>query len=396
MNKGTLPFYALAFLSGVVWMAIVPLAPTYAHTLSLSKVETGTILSAAGVATLVISLPIGILADRVGTKVLTLGSSVLVLLSSLGQGLAVDFWSLLVSRAVFGVALGTIWTAGIAWISDTSSEYHRSSALGVPTTVSGVGIMVGPGLAGLLASGFGVRAPFLVLAAASAVVTAALLRGGGPEPAYRHEPLVETLRGAWNDRVVLASCAVMVLLGFMNGGINLLAPLELSRDGLSSGETGLVFSAASGVFVLVSARVTRLGARAVTLRVAGTAALLYGAAVLLVVTGTSSAAIIAFLLLRAPFWSMLSTLSYPLGALGAHRADLGRGAIMGLLNVVWGAASSLGPVVAGAIAQAASERWAYVALLACCATTGVWLLAGHEPAGTARDQPEPAPTLDAS
>jgi MFS family permease len=302
LNKVSFPFYALAFLSGVVWMAIVPLAPIYAHAFSLSKVETGTILAVAGVATLAISLPIGVLADRVGTRTLTIGVSVLIVLSCLGQGLAVNFWSLLLSRAAFGLALGTIWTAGIAWISNTSSEHQRSSALGVPTLVSGVGIMLGPGFAGLLASGFGVRVPFLVLAGAAALVTVALLRESGPETAYRHEPLLQTLRGA------------------------------------------------------------------------------YAAALLLVITGTSAAAIIAFLLLRAPFWSTLSTLSYPLGAIGAHRADLGRGTIMGLLNVVWGAASSLGPVVAGGIAQGAGDRWPYGALFLWCAATGLWLLSGKRPA----------------
>ena len=156
-------------------MAIVPLVPAYARTLSLSKVETGMVLAAAGVATLVMSFPIGVLADRVGARALTIGSSVLVVLSCLGQGLAADFWALLAARAVFGVALGTIWTAGIAWISDASSDYQRSSALGIPTTVAGVGIMVGPGFAGLLAGAFGVRTPYYVLAAASVVVTLEML-----------------------------------------------------------------------------------------------------------------------------------------------------------------------------------------------------------------------------
>lgn len=115
LDKASLPFYGLAFLSGIVWLAIVPLTPTYTRTFSLSNVETGAVLAAAGVATLAVSLPIGVLADRVGTRALTIGSSVLVLLSCLlGQALAFDFWSLLGARAALGVALGTIWTAGIA------------------------------------------------------------------------------------------------------------------------------------------------------------------------------------------------------------------------------------------------------------------------------------------
>jgi MFS family permease len=396
LNKVTLPFYGLTFLSGVVWLAIVPLVPAYARTLSLSKVETGMVLAAAGVATLVMSFPIGVLADRVGARALTIGSSVLVVLSCLGQGLAADFWALLAARAVFGVALGTIWTAGIAWISDASSDYQRSSALGIPTTVAGLGIMVGPGFAGLLAGAFGVRTPYYVLAAASAVVTLALVRAPASEAGYRSEPVLATLRSARRDRFVVASCAVMALIGLLNGGINLLAPLELNRAGLSAGETGLVFSAASGIFVLVSAKVTRFGGRAVTPRVVGSAALLYAATLLVAVLSGSAAAIIVFLLLRAPFWSTLSTLSYPLGALGAHGADLGRGAIMGLLNLVWGAASAVGPLAAGGLAQSLGERWVYALLFAWCTATGIWLVAVPGRSGAARDAPEPVHAADHS
>jgi len=374
LNRITLPLYGLTFLSGVVWLAIVPLTPSYTRLLSLSKVEVGMVLASAGLTTLAMSFPIGVLADRVGTKTLTVGSGIVVALSCVGQGLAPDFATLLVSRAAFGVALGTIWTAGIAWISDASTDYERSSALGLPTTVSGLGIMVGPGFAGLSAGAFGVRAPFLVLAVAALVTTAALARAPRLETTYRTESIAATLRGARRNRFVVASCAVMVLVGLVNGGINLLAPLELGRRGFSAGETGIVFSAASAIFVVVSAKVTRYGGRVVSTRVAGGAALLYALTLLIVVTSGAGAAIVVFLLARAPFWSTLSTLSYPLGAAGAHDEDLGRGVVMGLLNLVWGAASSVGPLAAGGLAQGVGERWVWVALCACCLAVAAFLL----------------------
>lgn len=389
MNRITLPLYGLTFLSGVVWLALVPLTPSYARLLSLSKIEVGIVLASAGLTTLAMSFPIGVLADRVGTRTLTVGAGALVALSCIGQGLAPNFATLLVSRAAFGVALGTIWTAGIAWISDASTDYQRSSALGLPTTVSGVGIMVGPAFAGLFAGAFGVRAPFFVLAAAAAATTFALARAPKLETTYRSESIVATLRSAGRNRFVVASCAVMVLVGLVNGGINLLAPLELGRAGFSSGETGLVFSAASAIFVLASAKVTRYGGRAVSTKVVGSAALLYALALLIVVTSGSAAAIIVFLLVRAPFWSTLSTLSYPLGAAGAHDEDLGRGAVMGLLNLVWGAASSVGPLAAGGLAQGVGERWVWVGFCAFCLTVAAYLLGAPRGPRPARD-PQPS------
>jgi len=389
VRRAAVPFYALIFLTEMVWMAIVPVAPTYAEKLSLSKVQTGTVLAAAGVATLLVSLPIGLLADRIGTRALTIGSSALVAVSTLGQALAMDFWSLLVTRAAFGVALGTIWTAGLAWSAEARRRGPES--LGLPVLVAGVGIMSGPAFAGVLAGRFGVRVPFLVLAAASALVTLAFVAAETHDTPYRREPLGETLRAARRDRVVVAGVAVILLVGTMGGAINLLVPLELRHNGFSSAGLGLVLSGSSAIFVLGSAVVTRLGSRAVTLGVAGIAAVLYGASSLIPVAAASSGALVAFLLVRSPFWATLSTLAYPLGGLGADRADVGRGAVMGLMNLVWGAAASLAPIVAGAIAQTAGERGVYAGLVACALGTGVWLFAER---GTTEPAVEPAPSFE--
>jgi MFS family permease len=166
----------------------------------------------------------------------------------------------------------------------------------------------------------------------------------------------------------------MLLIGLMNGGINLLAPLELERNGLSSGVTGLVYSGSSALFVAASIVLTRLGGRAVSVRLIGLGAILYGMTLLLVTTGSTSAQVIAFLLVRAPFWGTVSTLVYPLGARGAARANQGTASVMGLLNLVWGLAGTVGPIVAGVIAESADERVAYFVLLVLAVAIGVWLL----------------------
>ena len=380
IRNSLLPFYAVALLSEVVWIAIVPVAPAYARLLDLSKVETGAVLGAAGFTTLVVSVPIGILADRIGTRAVTLASAALVAVSTLGQAVAVDFWSLLVARAFFGIALGAIWTAGLAWIAEAAPNRDRPSALGVPVTVAGIGIMVGPVLSGGLASWLGVRAPFYVLAAVTALACVAFAFSTGHDTPFRHEPWLTTFSVVRRDRLVLASCVVMLLIGLMNGGINLLAPLELERNGLSSGVTGLVYSGSSALFVAASIVLTRLGGRAVSARLIGLGAILYGMTLLLVTTGSTSAQVIAFLLVRAPFWGPVSTLVYPLGARGAARANQGTASVMGLLNFVWGLAGTIGPIVAGFIAESADERVAYFALLVLAVVIGVWLLGVSEAA----------------
>ena len=143
------------------------------------------------------------------------------------------------------------------------------------------------------------------------------------------QSLRDVLRVVRRDELVLAGIAIIVLIGLVGGGVNLLVPLQLKANGVSAGEIGLLFSVASAVYTVVSAIVARLGERSATLRVGGIAALLTGMTIVLVLSSTSTVAAVAFVLLRAPPWSTMDTIIYPLAAAGAHRSALGRGSVMG-------------------------------------------------------------------
>jgi SAM-dependent methyltransferase len=128
-----------------------------------------------------------------------------------------------------------------------------------------------------------------------------------------------------------------------------------------------------------------MGARAATLRIGGVAALLTGASIVFVLSSSTTLAAIAFVLLRAPFWATMDTIIYPLAAAGAHRSSLGRGSVMGLLTLGWATASTLGPLIAGGIADAVGDRAAYAVMIGFCGFFGLWLLRtdrSREPSGT--------------
>jgi SAM-dependent methyltransferase len=96
--------------------------------------------------------------------------------------------------------------------------------------------------------------------------------------------------------------------------------------------------------------------------------------IVLVLVSPSTIAAIAFVLLRAPPWSTMDTIIYPLAAAGAHRSALGRGSVMGLVMLGWAFASTVGPILAGAVADSAGARAAYGIMIAACALIGLWLL----------------------
>lgn len=375
MRRTLVPIYALILLETLVWIAIVPLAPTFKGELHLSGVETGMILAAASFAALVVAFPLGLIADRLGARQVTIASAFLFTLATLGQGLANEFWSLLTARGAFGVAFGALWGAGAAWLSDSLTEGSRARSLAAATTVAGIGFTIGPVLAGVLADRYDTGTPFLVVAVGAAIVTAALVVAAPAAPGeVTRQRLRDMLRVARGDELVLAGIAIIVLIGLVGGGVNLLVPLELRENGVSAGKIGLLFSIASAIYTVVSAIVARLGARSATLRVGGVAALLTGGSIVLVLASGSTPAAVAFVLLRAPFWSTMDTIILPLAAAGAHRSALGRGSVMGLLTLGWAAASTVGPLVAGAIDDAIGKRAAFAVMIVCCCLAGAWLL----------------------
>jgi MFS family permease len=384
MRRSVVPIYGLIFLETLVWIAIVPLAPTFADALDLSGVETGMILAAASLAALVVAFPLGLLADRLGARQVTIASAALFTMATFGQGLADEFWSLLLARAAFGIAFGALWGAGASWLSDSLTESSRAGALAAAATVAGLGFTTGPVFAGTLADRYDTGTPFLVVGVAAALATVVLVVAAPAATGHvTRQRLGKMLGAARRDQLVLAGIAIIVLIGLVGGGVNLLVPLQLEENGVSAGQIGLLFSAASAIYTVVSAIVARLGERSATLRVGGAAALLTGLSIFLVLGSTSTAAAVAFILLRAPFWSAMDTIIYPLAAEGAHRSALGRGSVMGLLTVGWAAASTVGPPLAGAIADVFGEQAAYAVLIACCGACGLWLLT----AGRRRPRP---------
>ena len=396
MRRSVIPIYALILLETLVWIAMVPLAPTFADEFGLNGVETGMILAAASLAALVVAFPLGVLADRLGARRVTIVSAVLFTLATLGQGLASEFWTLLLARAAFGVAFGAVWGAGTAWLSDSLAAERRTGALGAATTVAGIGFTLGPVLAGVLADRYDTGTPFLVAAVGAAAVTVALVVAApfaAPSPPRQH--LRELLDVARRDTLVLAGIAIIVLIGLVGGGVNLLVPLQLKENGVSAAEIGLLFSAASAIYTVVSAIVARLGDRAATLKVGGVAALLTGLSIVLVLVSGSTPAAVAFVLLRAPPWSTMDTIIYPLAAAGAHRSSLGRGSVMGLVMLGWAVASTIGPLLAGGVADAFGARAAYALMVVWCALFGLWLLrTGRARAAVDLDRLYGAPNLE--
>jgi MFS family permease len=377
--------YAAVFAGEVMWSAIVPLVPAYAHRFALSPVQSGLLLASASVAILVVSVPAGIVGGRLGVRRVTLAAMAVLVVAAAGQGLAGTFWELLAARTLFGVGFGVLWTTGLAWLSELTGE-GESRALSLTVTTAGLGNVAGPAFAGVLVQRYGLAAPFAVLAAVTAALTVALAAGRaeGGRTAPPAEPTGRALRIAFTDRRVGASLALMGLGGLLGGAVNLLVPLQLHRNGMATASIGVAFAVSAVLFIGSSAFVANLGDRAVRPGV-GAAATATAAATLGIVLGSASTvAVVAFLLLRGPVAAVLYTITFPLGVRGGREAGIGVATMAALLNIVWALSTLVAPILAGALAQTAGDRAAYGLVAVLCLAAAPWIASARRPAPAVR------------
>jgi predicted MFS family arabinose efflux permease len=362
------------FAGEAVWNAMVPLVPEYTQRFDLSTLQAGILLGSGSVAILLVSVPAGLLGERVGVRRATLASVMVIAVADAAQAAAGSFWTLLAARALFGLAFGVLWTTGIAWLSRVAGD-RQSQLLSLAVTTAGLGGVAGPGMAGVVGERYGLGAPFAAVAVITvglAVCLAMTPRDAELEAAVP-APAGAILRAAFADRQVSAGLLLMTLGGLVSSTINLLVPLSLHRSGVSAGAVGGVIAASAGIFIACSALIARLGDRAVRVGV-GAAACLAAAAVLTIpeVSGSAAAGVL-FVFARAPVTAVLFTVSFPLSVAGARGRGVSVTAVAALLNIVWAGSALVGPVAGGALAQSAGNGAAYGLLIAISLATAAWM-----------------------
>lgn len=365
--------YGLVLASSGTQFAVVPVLPVYAHRLGLSGPQQGMLLGATGLAALAVSLPAGVLSDRLGARRLTLLAGWLMTIALFTQAVASSFPVLLAARLGFGTGFAVVWTAGLSWLAEAAPG---GPGLGGTVASAGAGGVVGPALSGVAVQYFGLTGPFLAVAAGFGMLTLALgllrLRAVAVVPAAG---MGTSLRAAASDRGTVAAAAAIVAAGGTTGVSALLVPSELHAAGASPGQIGLVFAVAGVLFVLGSTLTTAAGRRAVRLPVLVAGLLALALALSPAVVTSAPFAIVAMQCATTAVRSVLWTVSYPLAAGGSQRRGAGVGVVMGLLNGGWAATALLAPLAAGFAAGRLSAQAVFGLTAACLAALTVTVLA---------------------
>jgi DHA1 family multidrug resistance protein-like MFS transporter len=152
----------LTFVASTATQARLLLVPLYAASTGASPAEVGLLFAAQAITQAVLSIPMGMLADRFGRRrvmivALACGLAGAVLASIGGMPL------LFVSQAFAGVSAASTATVLLAAIAAAAPPERLGRAMGAQVLGQQMGLLVGPPLGGLLLSVSDARTAFLVI-----------------------------------------------------------------------------------------------------------------------------------------------------------------------------------------------------------------------------------------
>lgn len=141
---------AAGSLTSMAGGVIAPVLPELVQQLHLDPVLAGSLVSMHCLTIALFSLPLGILADRIGPLRVLVPSLILYALFGMAGGLIQDFAPLLVTRGLLGAASGGIAAASLGFLGNLYEGQQRSQALGYATSTLAVTGIIFPLLGGLV------------------------------------------------------------------------------------------------------------------------------------------------------------------------------------------------------------------------------------------------------
>jgi MFS family permease len=361
---------AIVGVDTVFYSALTPLLPHYAAAAGLSKAGAGILIAAYPAGTLIGSLPSGALVARFGDRTVAVLGLALMGVSTLAFGWTASAELLVAARFVQGIGGACTWTASLSWLATAAPESRRGELLGTALGAAVVGALLGP-VVGAVANAVGTGAAFSAASGADAFLMVVAFTVPSPRP-QAPQPLRAALP-ALRDRQVMMGCWLMALAGIAFGTVDVLAPLRLSRLGMSGTVIAVTFLCAALVESGLSPLIGRLSDRLGAARPLMVSLALGTVCAILIPQLTAGPWLIGVLIVALPCYGTLYTPASALVASGAEGLGLNQGIAFAVSNLAWAAGQSVAASASGALAQATSDLVPYALVAVACAVTGIAL-----------------------
>jgi MFS family permease len=349
MRRLLLLVCALVAVDTMLYAALTPLLPHFAHHLHLSKAGAGLLVGAYAAGALVGGLPGGAAAARLGARRAVLVGLALMGVSSLGFAFASGYWALMTARFLQGAV----------------PRERRGAVIGTALGAAVFGALFGP-VVGAVAAVVGRAAVFTALAGLSVLLAWWTLR---LEPVPPEVPSASAMARALRNNRFAFGLALMALASLLWGVLSTLAPLRLSDAGLGATAIGAVWLVGAAFETVLSPVAGRTVDRRGIMRPVKVALVVSVAASVGLAFSPRPLAYIPLLIVAAGAYGVLFTPSFALIAEGAEQSRLAQGMAFGLMNAAWALGALIGPAVGGAVADAFGDVVPFLISAGLCAAT---------------------------
>ncbi len=237
--RTTLLLALAMFLEALGYGIVAPTLPFIAREMGATQFQTGLLFSLYALVGVVGVIPLGLLADRFGRRVLIFVGLGALIVGSIGFAHAPTLALLLVARVFQGLGGNAIWVGSLSMQGDLSSREGMGLSISWLTAAWSVGFMIGPVLGGI---GESLRTPFYLYAVGSALALILCIlmlprsfrsgRSFGVEKFRR----VLRLRNLW------VSGTVVFLMAAFYGAFEAFIPTFLGDRGSSRFSIAILFS----------------------------------------------------------------------------------------------------------------------------------------------------------
>lgn len=244
--------------------AIIPSLPLYAQAFGVSASAVGLTIAIYGLARFFAAPSSGQLADRLGRRPTLALGGLLSAAGNLGCALATDYPEFLLARFLAGVGAGIVVSTGQIVLADITTPERRGRAIAIYQSVFLFAVGIGPLPGGLIASKWGLAAPFWAYVVAGLAVSLLAwfavqeTRGLGHARRAETEPVQLPYRRQVGLLLRQTGFALVSLISLMQafartGGLFHLIPLLGSVGlGLSVSEIGLALALGSVAGILAA------------------------------------------------------------------------------------------------------------------------------------------------
>ncbi|MFK0522273.1 MFS transporter [Paenibacillus illinoisensis] len=149
---------------------LIPILPDYLKLFHAGGTVAGFLVAAFGAAQFLFSPLGGQLSDRFGRKKLIMAGMFLSVVSDVIFALSTSLPLLYVARFIGGISLGLMIPSNLAYVADITTHETRAKGMGYFGAAMNLGMVLGPGLGGLIAE-MGIRMPYFCAAGLGLVAT---------------------------------------------------------------------------------------------------------------------------------------------------------------------------------------------------------------------------------